>query len=53
MVQPDLSTIYSHLVALYGPAVGDHTLSAMRDPQSLSQPPGKFTGAGFLRFPSG
>ena len=30
MVQPDLSTIHSHLVALYGPAVGDHSLERLR-----------------------
>ena len=30
MVQPDLSTLRSHLVALYGPSVGDETFERLR-----------------------
>ena len=30
MVQPDLSTVQSHLVALYGPSLGEETLERLR-----------------------
>src|SRR5688500_11485809 len=30
MVQPDLSTVHSHLVALYGQALGDDTFERLR-----------------------
>lgn len=30
MVQPDLSTLHSHLIALYGPSVGEETFERLR-----------------------
>ena len=30
MVQPDLSTVYSHLIALYGPSAGGDAFERLR-----------------------
>ena len=46
MIQPDLSTVHSHLLALYGQSVGEETLERLRLILNGYQGPPAFSGEG-------